>query len=283
MSSVSISTRPADLSARSCSKVLACPRTVPTTFQPCFRYSAAIAWPRPREAPMRRMVLFAWVVGIARPFAVQIGPSIAGIPAPAPDAMHSTVPGMIDGKQAGRPLHMNQAALAVHAPTIAGDRAVGFHDAMARHGDRDPVRRAGRADFLGSCGYLQALGDRAVGPCFAGRNGSKRVPNRALKRRTAQIELHVGPLMRRGDEGRGLDDGGRQACLIGRERGFGKGVLQVSLQPRAIIADEESDDALLALGDQDGSENGIAVGETQGFGSGGIGGLRCHYGASLVS
>src|ERR1035437_2696644 len=57
MSSVSISSRPLNWSARACNFVRSDPpRTVPTTFQPFFRNSAAIASPRPREAAMSRIV-----------------------------------------------------------------------------------------------------------------------------------------------------------------------------------------------------------------------------------
>jgi hypothetical protein len=38
-------------------------------------------------------------------------------------------------------LDVDQVTLALHAPAIAGDRAVEFDDAMARHGDGDAVCR----------------------------------------------------------------------------------------------------------------------------------------------
>src|ERR1700722_7217739 len=56
MSRDSISIRPGYSSARSCNPVLALSCTVPTTFQPLVRNSAAMARPRPRDALRRRIV-----------------------------------------------------------------------------------------------------------------------------------------------------------------------------------------------------------------------------------
>ena len=55
-SSFSMWTRPGYSSTRSCSWVLAMPRTVPTTVQPRFKNSVAIPSPRPRDAPAMKSV-----------------------------------------------------------------------------------------------------------------------------------------------------------------------------------------------------------------------------------
>ena len=72
MSTVSISSRPAEESARSWSGVRGPERTVPTTRQPSRRNSSAIAQPRPRDAPTTRTRFVSGSVAIVVSFA-QIG------------------------------------------------------------------------------------------------------------------------------------------------------------------------------------------------------------------
>src|SRR5262245_51918623 len=56
--------------------------------------------------------------------------------------------------------------------------------------------------------------------------------------------------------------------MVENKLSLGEGILQVSQQLCAIIADKDGDDTAHALGDHDGPERGVAVAETQGFRTG---------------
>src|SRR5499427_10983598 len=163
------------------------------------------------------------------------------------------------------PLHIDQPALALHAPAVAGELAVGLHDTVAGHSDRDAVRRTGRAYVLRRCRHRQSLGDCAVSARLARGDRPQRLPDGQLDRRAAQVECEVGPELRGVNQGRRLADGLRQAGLVGDQLGAREGVLQVAQQLCAIITDEDGGDATDALGDHDGPKNGVAVAEPQSF------------------
>jgi hypothetical protein len=44
--------------------------------------------------------------------------------------------------------HVDQTALSLNTPAIAGDPAIGLHDAAVRHGNRNAIRGARRTDLL---------------------------------------------------------------------------------------------------------------------------------------
>jgi hypothetical protein len=87
-SKVAIWMRPGCLSARSCKPVLAFSCTVPTTSQPFVSNSAAIAKPRPRDAPMSRIIRLMWDEPgcMAMPFARGVSNEGEVAPRSPPDA-----------------------------------------------------------------------------------------------------------------------------------------------------------------------------------------------------
>ena len=148
-SSSSISTRPWAPSAKSCSSVRVFPPlTVPTTVHPFLRYSAAMACPRPREAPMISMVLPLLSGVCGDMVAISCGasmPSHDGSCRPAPDRFHGS------GFDAGASVHLLILQGHCHfygrfspSPTRARHARLSFphHHPRPQHGRRPrPVAR----------------------------------------------------------------------------------------------------------------------------------------------
>src|SRR5579863_9903795 len=81
-----------------------------------------------------------------------------------------------------------QFLLALHAPAIAGERASGADDAMARHQHRHAVERAGAGHGARGVGVAQLAGKLRVGLGLSARNLPEGLPDAKLKNGAAKIE-----------------------------------------------------------------------------------------------
>lgn len=84
---------------------------------------------------------------------------------------------------------VEQSALSRQAPAVAGERAVGAHDAMARYQQCNPICCAGTC--YGSRGFWIAQLSRQlrVASRFAAWNFAERLPDAQLKDGPAQVEF----------------------------------------------------------------------------------------------
>src|SRR5262245_45799379 len=96
---------------------------------------------------------------------------------------------------------LQQRALAVDAPAVAGESAVVAHDAMAGNGEGELVCGAGTRDGANGFRGTDAPGDLGVGRGGTQRDGLQSAPDLLLKRRAADIEREVEAGLRGFDEG----------------------------------------------------------------------------------
>jgi len=83
---------------------------------------------------------------------------------------------------------IEEAALVLDAPSIAGHRAVGAERAMAWYDDRERVRGVGMADGTCGAGTSEPAGDFAIGAGRAPWNRAQLAPCGDLKGRRADID-----------------------------------------------------------------------------------------------
>src|SRR6202166_1276416 len=91
----------------------------------------------------------------------------------------------------GRDFPVDQRLLAFDAPTIACHRSAVAHDAMTGDCKGDRVLRAGLRDRSQRFGATHTAGELCVGKRLSERNRAKRIPNTALERRAANVEVEV--------------------------------------------------------------------------------------------
>jgi hypothetical protein len=86
---------------------------------------------------------------------------------------------------------VEEGTLAVHAAGVAGQRAVGADDPVARHDDRHGVAADCVAGRPGGTGHPGSFGDVPVRHGLAERDAAEHLPDPALEVRPHELELEV--------------------------------------------------------------------------------------------
>src|SRR5579862_198595 len=89
------------------------------------------------------------------------------------------------------PFLLQQGALALQTPAVAGEGAVLAYSAVAGDDDRHRIRGAGAADGADGFGVAEAAGDLGVGAGAAGGDGAQLFPDAPLERRRLDVEGQV--------------------------------------------------------------------------------------------
>src|SRR5512132_47164 len=113
-------------------------------------------------------------------------------------------------------LEVEQRALVVEPPAVAGQRTVAADDAMARADDGDRVAAVGAADGTRLAGVADAAGDLAVADRLAVGDLQQRLPDALLEGAAAvgtQWQVEVGALA--GEVLAQLGDDGLEARVVG--------------------------------------------------------------------
>src|ERR1700722_15486530 len=88
-------------------------------------------------------------------------------------------------------LPYDQRALAIHTPTIAGERTVGPEHPVARNRHRELVGGAGARHRAHGLRVADTDGEIRISLGDTGRDGLQRGPDLLLKRRAANVELEI--------------------------------------------------------------------------------------------
>src|SRR5260370_12390395 len=99
-----------------------------------------------------------------------------------------------------RGLTLDQLALAIGAPPIAGERSVVAHDPMARDGDGDGVRRACLRHRARRISTADAFGDLRVAHGRADWDRPQRLPDALLEGGSVAVEREIESARRGLDE-----------------------------------------------------------------------------------
>src|SRR5215467_11774590 len=148
--------------------------------------------------------------------------------------------------------------LALDAPAVAREIAIGADDAVARNGECDRISGAGASDRAGRGRVADPTGEFHVGHRPSDTDRAKLLPDAALKRRPAHIEHELKSLGGPVHEAYHLrqiimDDG-----LVRKERGLGKAGGEVRLQLVMVDAEKDGADAFDDTGDQHLAQGALA-------------------------
>ncbi len=126
-----------------------------------------------------------------------------------------------------------QFDLAVDAAGVAGRRAVAADDPMTRYDDRHRVAGDGRTDRAHCARTPDVAGDVAVAARGTRLDAQQCVPDRALKRRSEQIQRNVENLQLAGKVVLQLPNDARQQRIVRPQRGRERaGMVLLPLEPR---------------------------------------------------
>ena len=156
------------------------------------------------------------------------------------------------------PLPLEQRALALDAPAIAGERAVGAHHAMAWDRDRDRVRRARLGDRAHGLRPADALGDLGIARGRPARNARSACQTRLLERRAAHVERQIEPMRRRLDEAHDLRDQSLELLIAADQKRLRETVLKVADKGVRVVAELDRADPFPGRRDENRAERAFA-------------------------
>ena len=156
------------------------------------------------------------------------------------------------GPASGRPgLAIDQGALALDPPAIAGERTVGAHHPVAGDRHRQRVGRAGAGDRAHRPWLADFPGDVGVGHRLPRRDFAQSPPDALLEGRAAHVERQIEPDPGRLDEADHPRHQGFEIAVAADQPGARESILKITDQGLRIVADQDGADALVAPGHQD--------------------------------
>ena len=144
--------------------------------------------------------------------------------------------------------------LALHAPAVAGQRAVVAYHAVAGNRDRQRIGGAGARHGARAGGQADAPRQFRIADGAAGGYLAQRLPDALLKGRAAYVERQV---QAQGGHFDQADHPGHRLLVVrlgAAQVGLRKAVLQVVQQHFSIVAQQDGAHALVCAGDQERAE-----------------------------
>ncbi len=163
-------------------------------------------------------------------------------------------------------LSPDQLALALDAPAIICQTAVGADDTVARNGQCDRIGGACAGDRAGRAEGTDPLGKLGVGHRPSHRNRAELLPDAALECRPAHVEEKVKSFARLVHEADHLRQIIVEHGFVCGELGLGKAAGKVRLQFVVVVADQDGTDTRNAASDEHLTQSAFADRIGDGFG-----------------
>src|SRR5262245_32245561 len=155
-------------------------------------------------------------------------------------------------------LPIQQRAFSLDAPAIAGDCAIGAHDAVARNSDGNTICAASLCHCAHGFRRADPLGEVAIACGGARGDLADRLPHPLLEGRAADVERQIEATSRRLDKADYLRHKPLECFIATKKLRFGEAVLQSTDQRLRIIAELDRAHAFTRGGDEDRTERALA-------------------------